>query len=79
MLLQSRIYTQEPPLLLTQEFVKSQEGPRPTACLCPGGHKAIGWGHAIGPCDGLDIGNVAITIFCAVISFWLGYRAFKRK
>src|SRR5262245_40271144 len=44
----------------TCEFIQKEEGLKLTVYICPGGIKTVGWGHALEPHDGLDVGD-AIT------------------
>jgi len=51
---------QLPAFLPAIEFIRQEEGLRLTVYLCPAGVKTVGWGHAVEPNDGLDLGD-AIT------------------
>jgi len=41
----------------TLEFIRREEGLQLAVYLCPAGVKTVGWGHAVEPCDGLDLGD----------------------
>jgi|GEM_PF-2596569 len=42
----------------TQDFLKKEEGLRLDVYLCPAGVKTVGWGHAVEPHDGLNLGDI---------------------
>ena len=59
MLNHNRVNIRElPSYPITQGFLKKEEGLRLDVYLCPAGVKTVGWGHAVEPHDGLNLGNV---------------------
>lgn len=48
---------QLPSFIPTQEFIKREEDLKLTVYLCPAGVKTVGWGHAVEPHDGLNLGD----------------------